>query len=107
MDMRWPSVLHQSPSMASARPTPVCSSMAAATRTISKRPDIRSSFGQRRPSRGPAIAVVFGEDGSDQPAEPFGLRVMQIAGQAERVAAGVHDSPPGVAAFGGVVDDGG
>jgi hypothetical protein len=43
MDIRNPSVLHQSPSIASARLMSVCSSMAAATR-ISNRPDITPSL---------------------------------------------------------------
>src|SRR5260370_13953096 len=47
MDMRIPSVLHQSPSIASARPTPVCSSVPIATRKISKRVDIPSPLVKR------------------------------------------------------------
>src|SRR3979411_2433245 len=52
----------------------------------------------------PPATVVFGKDGADQPAKTFGLLVVQIAGQAERMAAGVDEMLQRVGALDGVAD---
>src|SRR5436190_24388956 len=54
----------------------------------------------------PAVTIVFGEDGTDQPAEALGLLVVQIAGQAERMAAGFDELLQRLGALGGIADDG-
>ena len=87
--------------------------------------EVRHLFGfarERRPSlaRSPArafrpgattlrrqpAAIVLGEDRADQPAETLGLLVVQIAGQAERMAAGVDELLQRVGALRGIADDG-
>ena len=51
-------------------------------------------------------AIVLGEDGADQPAEALGLRVVQIAGQAKRMATGIDELLQCVSALPGVANDG-
>src|SRR3954465_1810550 len=55
--------------------------------------------------RRPPVAVLLGEDGADQPAKPLGLLVVQIAGQAEGMAAGVDELLQRVGALLGIADD--
>src|SRR4051794_12873391 len=68
----------------------------------SLKPQIEAAWASGRP----AAAVVFGENGTDQAAETLGLLVVQIAGQAERVAAGVDELLQRVGALLRVADDG-
>src|SRR5215207_3749453 len=56
--------------------------------------------------RRPPAAIVLGEDGTDQPAETLSLLVMQIAGQAEGMAAGIDELLQRVGALDGITDDG-
>src|SRR5450631_4011869 len=102
---------------------PVCSSVPAATRKTSKRLDILSSFvcrdhlpafarrqdGHARSAaalrRQPA-AIVLGEYRAYQPAEALGLLVVQVAGQAKRMAAGVDELLQCVSALRRIADDG-
>jgi hypothetical protein len=58
------------------------------------------------PLRRPTAAIVFGENGTDQPAKPLGFLVVQIAGQAERVAPGVDELLQRIGALRGIADDG-
>ena len=51
-------------------------------------------------------AIVLRQDRADQPAETLGLLVVQIAGQAERVAAGVDELLQRVGALRGIADHG-
>jgi len=56
-------------------------------------------------NRQPA-AIVLGEYRADQPTEALGLLVVQIAGQAERMAAGADELLQGVSALRGIADHG-
>ena len=56
--------------------------------------------------RRPSAAIVLGQNGPDQPAEAFGLFVVQIAGQAERMAAGIDELLQRVGALCGIAHDG-
>src|SRR5690242_2682911 len=56
--------------------------------------------------RRPPAAIVLGENGTDQPAETFGLLIMQIAGQAEGMAAGIDELLQRIGALDGIADDG-
>ena len=62
---------------------------------------IRSATALRRQ---PA-AVVRGEYRADQPTEALGLLVVEIAGQAERMAAGIDELLQCVSALRGIADD--
>src|SRR5829696_3124739 len=59
-----------------------------------------------RALRRPPAAIILGENGPDQPAETLGLLVVQIAGQAEGMAAGIDELLQRVGALGGIADDG-
>ena len=63
---------------------------------------IRSAMALRRQ---PA-AIVLGEYRADQPAETLGLLVVQIAGPAERMAAGIDELLQCVSALWGITDHG-
>ena len=54
----------------------------------------------------PPAAIVLGQNGPDQPAEALGLFVVQVAGQAEGMAAGVDELLQRVGALRGIADDG-
>src|SRR5882757_1763396 len=58
------------------------------------------------PLRRPAAPIVLGEDGTDQPAETLGLLIVQIAGQAERMAASIDELLQRIRALRGIADDG-
>src|SRR6266480_881995 len=57
-------------------------------------------------SRRQPAAIVLGEDRANQPSEALGLLVVQIAGQAERVAAGIDKLLQGAGALRGIADHG-
>ncbi|MBR1189424.1 hypothetical protein [Bradyrhizobium sp. AUGA SZCCT0160] len=56
--------------------------------------------------RGQAAPIVLGEDGADHPAETLGLLVVQLAGQAERMAASIDELLQRIRALRGIADDG-
>ena len=57
------------------------------------------------PLRHQAVPIVLGEDRPDQPAETLGLLVVQIAGQAERMAACIDELLQRVRTLRGIADD--
>ena len=56
--------------------------------------------------RRPTAAIILGQNGPDQAAEALGLLVVQIAGQAERMAAGIDELLQCVSALWGITDHG-
>ena len=56
--------------------------------------------------RRPPAAIFLSQNRPDQPAKPLGLLVVQIAGQAERVTAGIDELLQRIGALGGVADHG-
>ena len=58
------------------------------------------------PSGRPTPPIVFDENRPDQPAEPLGFLIVKIAGQAERMAAGVDELLQRIGALRRVSDDG-
>jgi len=57
------------------------------------------------PLRHQAVPIVLGEDRPDQPTEALGLLVVQIAGQAERMAACIDELLQRVRTLRGIADD--
>ena len=56
--------------------------------------------------RRPTAAIILGQNGPDQAAKTLGLLVVQIAGQAEGVAAGIDELLQRVGALCGITDHG-
>src|SRR6266850_5342944 len=56
--------------------------------------------------RRPPATIVLGENRTYQPAEALGLLVVQIAGQAERMAAGIDELLQRLGALDGIADHG-